>query len=311
MAQLGNDTVLTLTDGSTLAFQSVSVGSFVAADFALSGGAAASPSSAPSPASTPLPTGAFTPTPDESRNYVAPDSTGIAQGTSGDDDIFATGNNQTLVGNGGNDVFHLGTDTGVVVSETGTGISEVSTWGSQYVLPTGVSNLTGDGGASHTLTGNAAANVITGDTGKDVLNGGGGNDLLIGGGGNDVYQFASGGGQDTIVNGNGSGAASGELDLGAGIANNQLWLVQSGNDLQIDVMGSSNQVTIAGWYDSPAAQLQSIQTASDAVLDTQVGQLVQAMASFQSANPGFDPTQVAQAPNDPSLQSAIAASWHS
>jgi hypothetical protein len=35
------------------------------------------------------------------------------------------------------------------------------------------------------------------------------------------------------------------------------------------------------------------------------------MATFQTNNPGFDPTAVAQAPNDPTVQAAIAASWHS
>jgi hypothetical protein len=35
------------------------------------------------------------------------------------------------------------------------------------------------------------------------------------------------------------------------------------------------------------------------------------MASFSASNPGFDPTAVSQAPNDPTLQAALAAAWHS
>jgi beta-glucanase (GH16 family) len=312
LTQNGSDAVLTLGSGDSITFKNTTVGSFAADDF---GFAAASPSPAPAPSPgrspTPAPTGTFTQTPNVARSYVAPDSSGVAQGSSGDDDIFATGDNQTLIGNGGNDIFHLGTHSGIIVRESGTGISEVATWTGQYTLPDGVNNLTGDGSAGHTLTGNAAANVITGNTGNDVLDGGGGDDLLVGAGGNDVYKFAIGGGQDTIVNSSGTGAASGELDFGAGIAKDQLWLVRSANDLQIDRMGSSDHVTLAGWYSNTPAQLQAIKTASGAVLDTQIGQLVQAMASFQSANPGFDPTQVAQAPDDPTLQNAIAAAWHS
>jgi hypothetical protein len=34
------------------------------------------------------------------------------------------------------------------------------------------------------------------------------------------------------------------------------------------------------------------------------------MAAYASANPGFDPTQAAQVPNDPALQTAVAAAWH-
>jgi hypothetical protein len=35
-----------------------------------------------------------------------------------------------------------------------------------------------------------------------------------------------------------------------------------------------------------------------------------AMAGFESANPGFDPTIAAQMPNDTALQAAIASAWH-
>ena len=44
-----------------------------------------------------------------------------------------------------------------------------------------------------------------------------------------------------------------------------------------------------------------------------VGQLVQAMATFAGAHPGFDPTSATgatQAHNDPGVQSAILTAWH-
>lgn len=45
--------------------------------------------------------GGFSLTPDYAfRNYVAPDSSGVANGTTGNDDIFATADGQTLIGNG-------------------------------------------------------------------------------------------------------------------------------------------------------------------------------------------------------------------
>jgi len=48
------------------------------------------------------------------------------------------------------------------------------------------------------------------------------------------------------------------------------------------------------------------------MLDTQLNVLVQAMATYSSGHPGFDPTAPinSSAPNDPALQSAIAADWH-
>jgi hypothetical protein len=88
-----------------------------------------------------------------------------------------------------------------------------------------------------------------------------------------------------------------------------LWLAQSGNDLQIDLMGTASAVTIAGWFAGTGNQLQEI-TAGGLKLDGQVAQLVQAMGTYSAANPTFDPTTASQAPNDANLQSAIAAAWH-
>jgi Ca2+-binding RTX toxin-like protein len=250
-----------------------------------------------------------TPTPTESRNYVAPNSSGVAQGTSGADDIFASADEQTLIGDGGNDIFHVGTYNGLSIQETGSGTSAVSTWG-DFALGDGIDNLIAEGGYGHRLTGNAGANVIAGNTGNDTLDGGAGNDLLIGGGGSDTYRFGHGGGQDEIVNATGTGAAAGTLDFGNAIARNQLWLSESGNDLQILLMGSTDRIMVKDWYASPAAQLQGLQTTDGSHLDARLQNLVDAMASFTANHPGFDPTTVSQAPDDPNLQNAIAASWH-
>ncbi len=145
-----------------------------------------------------------------------------------------------------------------------------------------------------------------------MLFGGSGNDVLTGGGGNDTYQFGHGGGQDRIVNGTAaSTAASGELDFGAGINANQLWFKRNGNDLSISVMGSHDQVTVAGWFGGAGAQLAEIKSADGMKIDAGVSQLVQAMATYSSAHAGFDPTTATQAPNDAGLQNAIAATWHS
>src|SRR6185369_3338790 len=157
----------------------------------------------------------------------------------------------------------------------------------------------------------APNSVTTGGTGNDVLFGGTGNDVLTGGGGNDIYQFGHGGGQDRIVNGTAtSTAASGKLDFGASISANQLWFQRNGNDLSIAIMGSHDQVTVGGWFSGAGAQLAEIRTVDGMKIDAGVSQLVQAMADFSSAHAGFDPTAVAQAPNDTSLQNTLAANWH-
>src|SRR5574337_1410756 len=115
------------------------------------------------------------------RNYITANDSGFAMGTSGNDDIFATGNDQALYGEGGDDIFHLGTYSGVkiVVPLDGSGIDEVSTYATSYTLPPIVDNLAAQGDYAHTLTGNDGDNVIIGAGGNDIIMGGAGADWLM------------------------------------------------------------------------------------------------------------------------------------
>jgi len=54
----------------------------------------------------------------------------------------------------------------------------------------------------------------------------------------------------------------------------------------------------------------SFATADGSKLDAQVAQLVEAMAAYTAGNPGFNSAQASTMPNDPGLQTVIAASWH-
>jgi Ca2+-binding RTX toxin-like protein len=155
--------------------------------------------------------------------------------------------------------------------------------------------------------------AFTGTSGNDVLVGGGGNDTLIGGGGYDTYRVGTNMGQTAIDNlaSDGVTGANGEVDFGAGISDQQLWFERTGNDLQVDLLGTANHLTVSGWYAGNArAQVQSFNTADGLKLDSQLAQLVSAMATYSAGNSGFDPTQVSQAPADPTLQGTIAAAWH-
>jgi hypothetical protein len=48
------------------------------------------------------------------------------------------------------------------------------------------------------------------------------------------------------------------------------------------------------------------------LLDTGLNQLVQAMATYQSKNPSFNPMSPSntQLPTDSTLQAAVSAAWH-
>ncbi|MBV9634483.1 MAG: hypothetical protein JOZ40_07610 [Methylobacteriaceae bacterium] len=158
----------------------------------------------------------------------------------------------------------------------------------------------------------SADHTITGTAGDDLLDGKGGTDRIAGGGGYDTYFFRRGYGPLAIDNSTPGGtAASGELDFGSGITDQNLWFNRSGSDLVASLMGTSNAVTIDGWFGSnPSAELSAIKTVDGLRLDTQVAQLVAAMATYSAGNTGFDVTQVSQIPTDSNLQTAIAAAWH-
>ena len=89
-----------------------------------------------------------------------------------------------------------------------------------------------------------------------------------------------------------------------------MWFEQKGNDLQIDLLGTHDRITVAGWFADPRAQVQSINLADGSKIDSQITQLVTAMAAYSGNHPGFDPTAAVQQPHDSQLQNAIEATWH-
>ncbi len=242
-------------------------------------------------------------------------------GAAGDDTLLGGDGNDTLTGGGGSDLLdggtgadHLAGGTGddtyvvdnigdVVVESANQGTDTVQTSLAAYTLGSNVENLAGTTDAQ-ALTGNTLANTITA---------GGANDILTGSGGYDTYKVGAGMGHAVVNNlaSDGVTTARGEVDFGAGITGQDLWFLRSGNDLQIDLLGTSDRVTVSGWYAGNArAQTQSFDTADGLKLDSQVSQLVQAMATYSSAHAGFDPTVATQMPADAGLQGVLATAWH-
>jgi serralysin len=165
------------------------------------------------------------------------------------------------------------------------------------------------GNGTDVLVGHGGNDLLIGGTGKDTLDSGAGNNIMVGGA-NATYLYHPGDGSDVIVNGTASGTtATGTLDFGSTLSADNFWFVKSGNDLQIDILGTHEQVTIADWFAGGSHQLQEIK-AGGVEIDANVQQLVQAMAVYSTAHPGFDPTATSQMPSDAHLQTGVAASWH-
>jgi hypothetical protein len=164
-------------------------------------------------------------------------------------------------------------------------------------------------------TGTTGNDSIYGTSGADVFDGRGGNDIEYGKGGADTYIVQPGYGSLTVVNGlSSSNVPAGEL-LIEDVNANQIWLQRVGNNLQVDIMGSKTAATIQNWFSSSYDQLGKIAVSGGAsgsmALDTQVNQLVQAMATFTSNNAGFDPTSSANPIiADSTVLAAVNSSWH-
>lgn len=201
-------------------------------------------------------------------------------GGAGNDTFYVDGNGYSINGGGGtNTVSYANVPLGITVN-----------------LQTGVDNLGSTLFNVENVTGSTANDTIEGDTGNNVLNGGGGSDTLIGGGGNDTYVFDRGYGQDIIENGvAANGIASSELLFGSGIGANDLWFSQSGNDLLIQLLGTSSQITVKGWFAASWEQLASISLSNGLQVSPQtVATILKIQSLYETANPGFNP-QTAQA----------------
>jgi hypothetical protein len=245
--------------------------------------------------------------------YVYGSSDAVAANSG--DVVIANGNSEAISSSGPSNFGLTGTGDSLTANNSGVTFgansSGTASGSGLTVVMSGGGDVISVNGDADTISASGPGNeAATANGTSDTLIAGTGATSMANTGTQGVYDYARGDGPATINNGPGSSTSpSNELDFGSGIADNQLWLSQSGNDLNIDVMGSSSQATVAGWYASPNNQLQQITAGGLTLLNNQVAQLVQAMATYSSNNPGFDPTAVAQAPNDPTLQNAIATHW--
>ncbi len=198
---------------------------------------------------------------------------------------------ETLLGGGGDDTLYGYSGNDVLEGETGN------------------DRLYG-GNDQDTLLGGEGNDSLYGEYGNDVLDGGAGNDYLCGGDyyntGADRYLFGIGSGQDTIYDRN---WASGQDDtVGISTDSKNLVFRQLGSDLQVSIAGQQDSVKIQNWYSSADYQIEIFETADGRMLaNTQVEQLIQAMASFTNQTGLTWEQALAERPDD--VQTVLAAHW--
>ena len=120
----------------------------------------------------------------------------------------------------------------------------------------------------------------------------------------DTFAWGAGDGTSTLQTFGGIDS----LQLGGGIASDDLWLRQDGSNLEISIMGTMDKLDIMGWFNSAQNQVQSITLADgESLVHSDVQKLVDAMATF--AAPGSSQLEYT-APERAIIAPVIAANWH-
>jgi len=178
-------------------------------------------------------------------------------GNVGDDDLRAGSVNSVLIGGGGNDTYFIDADD-TVIENAGAGVDTVffnqATGGGLHTLGANIENLSANSAsitARAILTGNALGNVITGLNANDTLDGAGGLDTLIGGLGDDTYVIAdttdfaidrvveaAGQGRDTILASRNVNLATLESAMGQAI---EVEVIQVTRTTATQVIGNATQ----------------------------------------------------------------------
>ena len=236
-------------------------------------------------------------------------------GGAGNDRLDGKGGADRMLGGSGDDTYVVDVANDVITENANEGVDTVEA-GITYTLGANVENLTLTGTAGlngtgntqdNVLTGNSGANNLSGAAGDDTLDGLGGADTLTGGTGNDTYILGRGYGADTVVE---NDATTGNNDVAqflSGVTTDQIWFQHIGNDLEVSIIGTSDKATISNWYLGSEYHLEQFRTADgETLLDSQVDNLVNAMASFAPPPAG----QTTLPPNyQSSLNPVIAANW--
>ena len=169
-------------------------------------------------------------------------------------------------------------------------------------------DINGTGNAlDNVLVGNRSNNILNGGAGNDTLYGGASRDLLMGGEGSDTYVFNRADGADRIRESDTAPGHADVLRFGADIAYDQIWFRRIDSDLEVSVIGGTDSMTIEGWYDDVACRIEHFQAGDGKVLlDSQVDNLVAAMAAFMPPTAGQTALQAAY---QEALAPKLAANW--
>lgn len=212
----------------------------------------------------------------------------------------------SMTGGTGNDVYVRNNSGDVIVELANEGVDTVES-SISYTLGDHVEHVILTGTSAANATGNALDNQITGNSAANVLDGRAGQDVMMGGLGNDSYRFKRNYGQDTVVDVDSTAGNQDQVLFGTDVDADQVWLTQSGNDLVLSIIGTTDQLTIQNWYLGAAYQVEQLISGTNLTLSSaNVQNLVNAMAGMTP--PALGQTELSAAQHS-QLDSVIAANW--
>ena len=221
----------------------------------------------------------------------------ILTGNAGNDTLDGMAGNDTMAGGLGDDVYFVDNTLDVLTENLNEGEDTVYSQATTFTLGANVENLTLVGLNNISGTGNTLNNVIYGNAGNNVLTDGGGNDTfaglqgndtITGGSGNTTYEYARGDGADLVTDTGGSDA----LNFDTSVSHTQLWFSQSGSNLLISVVGTSDSITVVNWFSGVANHVETISAGDGFTLDeSRVQSLVSAMAALTPPPMGYTDLQ--------------------
>ncbi|MGB8763708.1 MAG: calcium-binding protein [Burkholderiales bacterium] len=200
-------------------------------------------------------------------------------GAAGNDTLDGGAGADKLIGGLGNDIYVVDNVGDLITENANEGADTIQSSITLSLAATtnvNVENLTLTGGTTainatgnalaNTLIGNDGINILDGGAGNDTLNGGLGSDTLKGGAGSDTYLFNLGSGSDIIVEADATAGNTDIIQFGAGINQSQLVFKHIDNDLVVSITGSTDVLTIQGWYLGTANQVEQFKTADGLTL---------------------------------------------
>lgn len=226
-------------------------------------------------------------------------------GASGDDLINAGSGNDIAWGGLGDDRLIGGEGNDQLYGQQGDDILSASSGNNLMMGGSGNDQLQG-GVNVDVLMGESGDDALIGGRGDDHLIGGQGNDTLNGGIGNDTYYFTFGDGKDTVVNSDSSGNDTLTFD---GIASDNIWFERNGHDLDVNLLGSTDEISFKDWYKHDASKIDLFTDSDGSILAAnQVNKLVEVMASYQ-ANDGSSFEGILPGSLPYEVQLAVDSAW--